>query len=150
MTTNQKGAIAETAVAHAATKLGIDVYRPVAEGGRYDLIFGLDSRLIRIQCKWAARRGDVVQVPCVSCRRGRDGFVRRSYTADEVDAIVAYCQALDQCYFIPIERVHGSPAISLRVAPTRNNQQLKINWAKDFEFEATLRFYGAVAQLGER
>jgi hypothetical protein len=38
MTTDQKGAIAETAVAHAAVKLGIDVYRPVVEGGRYDLV----------------------------------------------------------------------------------------------------------------
>ena len=53
MTTNQKGAIAETAVAHAAIKLGIDVYRPVAEGGRYDLIFVLDDDLLRVQCKWA-------------------------------------------------------------------------------------------------
>jgi hypothetical protein len=39
MTTDQKGAIAETAIAHEATKLGIEVYRPIAEGGRFDMIF---------------------------------------------------------------------------------------------------------------
>jgi len=38
MTTDQKGAIAEAAVALAAMKLGIDIYRPLGEGGRYDLI----------------------------------------------------------------------------------------------------------------
>jgi hypothetical protein len=41
LSTDQKGAIAELAIAHAALKLGVDVYRPVAEGGRYDLIFGM-------------------------------------------------------------------------------------------------------------
>ncbi len=46
----------------AAVKLGIEVYRPMAEGGRYDLIFGSRGpRLVRVQCKWAARRGgDVI------------------------------------------------------------------------------------------
>ena len=34
MSTNQKGAIAETAIAAEATELGIGVYRPIAEGGR--------------------------------------------------------------------------------------------------------------------
>ena len=55
----------------AAIKLGVEVYRPVAEGGRYDLIFGLEDGLLRIQCKWAARRGDVIMVPCVSSWRSR-------------------------------------------------------------------------------
>jgi hypothetical protein len=52
MTTDQKGGIAELAIATAAVRLGIEVYRPVIEGGRYDLILGLGGRLIRVQCKW--------------------------------------------------------------------------------------------------
>ena len=39
LTTNQKGAIAEASIAREAIKLGIEVYRPVMEGGRFDLIF---------------------------------------------------------------------------------------------------------------
>ena len=89
MTTNQKGAIAETAVAHAATKLGIDVYRPVADGGRYDFIFDLRCRLVRVQVKWGARYDDVIIVRCHSSRRTRHGLLRRSYTADEIDAFAA-------------------------------------------------------------
>jgi hypothetical protein len=53
LTTNQKGAIAEAAITKAAVELGVEVYRPVIEGGRYDMIFGLEKRLIRVQCKWA-------------------------------------------------------------------------------------------------
>ena len=52
LTTDQKGAIAETAIAHEATKLGIEVYRPIAEGGRFDMIFLLGDELARVQCKW--------------------------------------------------------------------------------------------------
>ena len=45
LTSDQKGAVAETAIVHAAVKLGISVYTPVAEGGRYDMIFELAERL---------------------------------------------------------------------------------------------------------
>jgi hypothetical protein len=43
--TDQKGAIAESAIACAAIKLGIDVYKPLSDGTRYDLIFDLAGRL---------------------------------------------------------------------------------------------------------
>jgi hypothetical protein len=72
LSTNQKGAIAETAIVHAATVLGIDVYKPVSEGGRYDLIFDL-GQLVRVQCKWAAFHGDVILIRCYSARRTRGG-----------------------------------------------------------------------------
>jgi hypothetical protein len=63
LTTNQKGAAAETAIAHEAIKLGIEVYRPVAEGGRFDLIFAFaDASLARVQCKWAPIFRGVVAV----------------------------------------------------------------------------------------
>ena len=150
MTTNQKGAIAEAAIALEAIKLGVEVYRPMAESGRYDLIFGLEDRLLRVQCKWAARRGETLVIPCQSCRRGPDGFLRRRYTADEIDAVAAYSADLDRCYFIPIERVEGKPSIQLRISPARNNQRRRINRAEDFELAARLGLDGAVAQLGER
>ena len=150
MTTNQKGAIAEAAIALEAIKLGVEVNRPLAEGGRYDLIFGLEDELLRVQCKWAAQRGNVLVVPYVSCWRSGGGFVRRTYTRTEIDGIAAYSPDLDRCFFVPIDRVEGKPAIRLRITPTRNNQQRGINWAEDFDLAATLARHGAVAQLGEQ
>src|SRR3954469_25253799 len=94
LTTNQKGAIAEAAIAKEAAKLGFVVSRPVIDA-RYDLILDFGDRLWRIQCKWAVRRGDVIVVRCVTCRRGRDGFVHRSYGRDEIEAIAAYCPDVD-------------------------------------------------------
>src|SRR5437870_2228631 len=48
LTTDQKGNIAEAPIVAAAVKLGIDVYKPVGEGGRYDMIFEVGTRLVRV------------------------------------------------------------------------------------------------------
>ena len=142
LTTNQKGAIAETAAIAAATRLGVEVYRPVAEGGRFDFIFLWRERLLRVQCKWAARRGDTMVVPMYSARRTATGITRRFYDPSEVDAFAAYCADLDRCYLLPIEEFAGRTAAHLRLAPCRNNQQRKVNWAADYEFQAKLRGAG--------
>jgi PD-(D/E)XK nuclease superfamily protein len=150
MTTDQKGAIAEAAIACEAIKLGVGVFRPLADE-RYDLIFDTRPQLLRIQCKWATLRRGVLTVFCVSSRRAPEGFRRRTYSADEVDAIVAYCLEIDRCFLIPIALVADRPSIALRIEPCRNNQRRGVNWADDFELAATLRRHqGAVAQLGER
>jgi hypothetical protein len=144
LTTNQKGAIAETAIAHEAIKLGIEVYRPVVEGGRFDLIFAFeDASLARVQCKWAPVYRGVINVRCCSSRRVADGFRRTVYGHEEIDAIGAYCPDNGRCYYLPAAKVAGHFAVQLRLAPTRNHQADGVNWAVDYEL-------GAIAQLGER
>jgi hypothetical protein len=49
---NLKRSVAEAVIATEAMKLGVDVYRPIAEHGRVDLVFGVGDRLWRVQCKW--------------------------------------------------------------------------------------------------
>jgi PD-(D/E)XK endonuclease len=150
LTTDQKGAIAEAAIAHAAIELGIGVSRPLGDE-RYDLIFDMRPQLMRVQCKWAVRHGDVVVVRCYRCRRNADGLLRRFYSAAEIDAFAAYCAELRECYFLPLQAFPRRAAVQLRLSPTKNNQKLGINWAEDYEFGATLsRHKGAIAQLGER
>jgi prevent-host-death family protein len=71
------------------------------------------------------------------------GSVRSKYTAEEIDAVAAYCQALDRVYFLSAQEIAGRAAFCLRVAPTRNAQRAAINWADEYSL-------GAIAQLGER
>jgi hypothetical protein len=54
LTSNEKGNIAEAAITLEAIKLGIDVLKPVAEHARYDLLFDLRTRVMRVQCKWGS------------------------------------------------------------------------------------------------
>ncbi len=136
MTTDQKGAIAETAITAAAVRLGIGVWRPVVGGERYDLIFDVHRRLLKVQCKWAVRRGEAISVRCYSSGRTRGGFVKQPYSREEIDALAAYCPDLDCCHFLPLERFPPRILIQLRLSPARNNQVARVNWAADYAFEA--------------
>jgi PD-(D/E)XK endonuclease len=149
LTTNQKGMVAETAIIHEAAKLGIIVLRPL-DDARYDLVLDLPDGMLRLQCKWAVRYRDVVIVRCRTCRRGRNGLIHRGYAPGEIDAVAAYCAELDTCYLLPLSMSVNRTAVQLRLAPTRNNQNRLINWAKDYEFAARLSPLGPIAQLGER
>ena len=143
LTSSQKGGLAELKIATAAAELGIDVYRPIIEGGRCDLIFDVAGHLLRVQCKWATRRGQVIAVPLRTCRRTPEGYARTCYSATEIEGVAAYCRAVDCCYFLPIGEFDGQTHVHLRLAPARNNQQLGVRMASDY-------LLGAVAQLGER
>jgi hypothetical protein len=134
--THQRGSVAEAAIALAAIKAGFGVFKPLNDGERYDLVFDLRSKLVRVQCKAAARQGDVIIVRCRSGRRTRHGVVMPPYTSDQIDAFAAYCAELDRCFFLPIERFDGQSAISLRLGPPRNNQRLRVNWADDYDFDS--------------
>jgi prevent-host-death family protein len=142
-TPNQKGALAELAIAYAAAKLDIPVLKPLAEQ-RYDLVFDLGSRFLRVQCECARRDGEVVIVRCDSNWFTPHGRVQTTYAAHEIDAVAAYCEELDQCYLLPIDLVAGMRAVSLRLSPPRNAQRAWIHWATDHHLP------GAIAQLGER
>jgi hypothetical protein len=133
LTLDQKGAIAEAAIAHAAIELGIGVARPLVDQ-RYDLILDLRPKLLRVQCKWAERQGDVIIVRCYSSRRSRQGLVRRLYTENEIDAMAAYCPDLSRCYFLPYGIVAGRAQLTLRLERTKNGQELGVRWADSFDF----------------
>ena len=137
LTTNQKGAIAETAIAHEAVKLGIGVLKPMWDM-RYDLVFDTGADLLRVQCKWAVRQGDVIGVGTRRCRRSRAGLVHRSYEAGEIDAIAAYCPDVECCYLLPQALSVNRTVVLLRLEPTRNNQRSGIRWARDYELGARL------------
>ena len=137
LTTNQVGAIAEAEIISAAVKLGIGVFSAVHDE-RYDLIFDLRPKLLRVQCKTAVVNGDVVVIRCYSTRRSAGGLLKRVYTRTEIDAIAAYCAEIDRVFLIAVSRIDGRSHIQLRLRPTRNNQTTGINWADDFDFAATL------------
>jgi prevent-host-death family protein len=141
--TNHKGNVAETAIAAEATKLGIPVLKPLIEHTRYDLVFELGHALLRVQCKWAPLRGDVVDVNFITRRYTSGGRqIRRPYRASEIDAVAVYCEALDECYLLTAELFDGRRSLNLRIAPPRNGQRAQLKWAADY------RLSGAVAQLG--
>jgi hypothetical protein len=98
LSSNDKGNIAEMAIALEAAKAGIEVLRPIAEHGRYDLVLDVGSRLLRVQCKWGSlnRRLGVISVRIGGSRHTPAGYGRSTYSRDEVDAIAVYCSELEE------------------------------------------------------
>jgi prevent-host-death family protein len=142
---NHKGNVAELAIAKEAADLGLSVLKPLTEHERYDLALGINGKLLRVQCKWASVKGDVVYVRLKSAYYSpKRGYVVATYDSSEIDAVAVYCDDLDRCYLLSIELVSGAGVICLRLKETRNNQRAALNWATDYEFR------GAVAQLEER
>ena len=144
--TNTKGAVAEQAIVLAATKLNVPVLRPVADHRRADLALDVGGRLWRVQVKWGklSKRRDVVIVHTSTSRLTPHGYVRTTYSSDEIDLIAVYCADLDRCFLLPMSLAAGRYVVQLRVKPARNAQRACITLADDFDFE------GAIAQLGER
>jgi hypothetical protein len=101
-----------------------------------------------MQVDRASRRGAcrTVRKSAPVCRRFRSEALR----TDEVDAFAGYSAEFDRCYFLPFDDFAQRRGVSLRLGPTQNNQAKGIHWAEQYEFGATLRSDGAIAQLGER
>ena len=138
-----KGAIAEAAITAAAVELGFVVLRPFVDGRRYDLVIDTGPDLLRVQCKWAPRKGSVIIAHLATCRHTPRGYIYSTYDETEIDAFGIYCQELQRCFYVPISVVAGQRAMHLRLTPAANNQEAAINYADAYDF-------GAIAQLGER
>jgi prevent-host-death family protein len=142
---NRKGNAAEMAIAYEAAKLGLSVLTPLTEHERYDLVLGIAGRLFRVQCKWASCHKEVIRVRLNSSYHSPTrGYVKSTYTADEIDLIAIHCADLGRNYLLPIDLFAGRSTAYLRLSQARNNQRAALNWASDYEFS------GAVAQLAER
>ena len=142
---NHKGNAAELAIAAEAAKLGLEVYYPLTEHGRCDLVLGISGVLYRVQCKWGAQVGDKIQVRLSTSRHSPTrGYVVKTYARSEIDLVAVHCGETQTSYLLPPELFEDRSAIWLRTGQTKNGQRAALNWAADYEFQ------GAVAQLAER
>ena len=144
--TNQKGAIAEQAIMLEAAKLGIPVYRPQHEHERVDLVIRAAGKWWGVQCKWGRLSPDraSIIVRVGGSWWSSNGYVRTTYSENEIDLFAIYCAELNRCFLLPASVVAGTHQLQLRLVPARNSQRACINLADDFDF------IGAIAQLGER
>jgi hypothetical protein len=140
---NLKGNVAEAAIALAAAKLGVSVFKPVGEHGRADLALEIAETIYRVQCKWGRldRSGSVIAVGAESNRCTPTGYVRTRYERSEVELLAVYCGELDRCYLLPQSLFIGKRGVQLRLEAAKNGQRSCINLAEEYEFD------GAVAQL---
>jgi hypothetical protein len=107
------GEISEAAFWLKAKTLGFDVAKPFGDSERYDFIVGNGSRLWRVQVKCTevlrARGYDVQPIYSVY------GKGKVTYTADDIDFLVAHILPVDVYYILPIAAIEQ--CTSLRFYP---------------------------------
>jgi hypothetical protein len=129
----QKGDLAELMVAADLRRRGYKISIPFGEDCDYDFVVERRGRLERVQVKQTTSDGSIVTVRCLSLSL-TNGRVktRKLYTAQTVDWIAAWESRSGVIYYVPSSVFDGFSQLSLRLAPTRNNQSLRIRHAADF------------------
>ena len=134
-TTNSIGTISESAIITRFLQLGHVVLIPHGQKQRYDFIIeDADERFWRVQCKTARieSNGAIVTFDTANHNFALKTKRWRHYRG-ECDFFAAYCEKLNKIYLLPVDQV-GMVQVKLRLIPTKNNQEKRIRWAKEYEF----------------
>lgn len=138
MDTKQIGNITELEVLTYATKLGLQVSIPFGDRERYDQIWDVKGKLLKIQVKTSSPLDEGVTAIKFSCRsstkvKGKIQYSR--YTKEEIDFFATIWNG--KCYLVPVEECSAEKR--LRFIPPKNGQTKGVNFAKDYEVEEVLK-----------
>ncbi|HCI81405.1 MAG TPA: hypothetical protein DHW02_17135 [Ktedonobacter sp.] len=133
--TARKGEITETIVLAKLVELGYECLLPFGHDSRYDIAIDDGGKLIRVQCKTARYIEEIgcVHFPTVTtyARVGGKQHIRKGYKG-QIEYFGVYCPDLGKVYLVPIEDA-PEYEMTLRLQPTKNNQEKGVRWAKDYE-----------------
>ena len=117
---------------------GYTVLKPYGENQRYDLVIeDADRQFWRVQCKtaWLSKDEKIITFnPCSNhyAYSWQKNTMARKHYRGEVEYFAVYSPDTDRVYLLPIDHV-GTTQANLRLAPTANNQEKNVRWAKDYE-----------------
>jgi hypothetical protein len=129
LTPKQLGEIAEAEFIAKAVGLGFVVAKPWGDSEPYDFIVNPKKSFIfwRVQVKSAHVQGRDKTYSFGA----RDG-ARRSYTAEDIDALVAYARPEEAWYVLPVRVVEGLKALKLSPG-SRNFRSKYEKWREKWE-----------------
>lgn len=133
MTTHHTKDKGDLGVAKAFADLvsrGFIVLFPATEHAPFDLVAYRDGRFRRIQVKYRAVRRGGINVRFQSVWNDRHGTHKVPVDKSEVDVLCIYCPDTDECYYV-CPSAHRE-AVTLRVSPASNGQQLGVLVASRF------------------
>jgi hypothetical protein len=121
-------------VVTALTEQGLDVFVPMGENSRVDLITWDGQNLRKVQCKTGRLREGCVKFATCSTyfHHPHPKTHRRTYEG-QIDDFAVFCPELGSVYIIPIEDVPTRSGASLRVERPRNGQAKRIRLAGAYE-----------------
>lgn len=146
--TKNKGDLgAIKAMADIAGK-GWRILIPFTEHEPFDFVAYDGKRFLRVQAKYRQMKRGCAYVEFRSSWSDRKGVHHTPIDRDAIDLVCVYVPESDSCYYFDPANVDGK-SITLRIEPTRNNNEKRITWARDFvEIPSTVRGVSAREGLG--
>ena len=127
-----KGLVTELQCQTYLTSLGYNVFVPLGEDCRYDLIADFDGILTRIQIKSCTKNETGISISVKSVRMNHtQGNVSHPYSKEEIDYFATFYNG--KCYLVP--QSECSTYKTLRFTIPKNNVVQGISFAKDYEAE---------------
>ncbi len=127
MHTKLKGDIGELIAAQEFLKRGWHVAFPYGENLPYDLLIEKDGICKRVQVKAMYPKNGVLHVNC----RSSNNWSVKSYSAKDIDLLVAVDLESSKVYFIPSDKVNKA-LFDLRLNAPKNGQRKKVNFVDNF------------------
>jgi chlorite dismutase len=121
----QRGQLAELGFMRKAASLGLSIAKPWNEGERYDFIARVEKVCWRIQVKsvWAKQPQRNYYRFTTSSRSGL------TYSADEIDFVVAYIFREDTWYVLPVREVENRKSMCVMPGSKRSRyEQYREAW----------------------
>ena len=129
-----KGDLAELKVAADLIERGYRIAIPFGEDSDFDLILCRGNDLERVQVKYAASDGHVIQVKCYS-HSLTNGKIRQTkrYTARTIDWLAVYDATTKRCFYVPASELGaGRNILHLRLTEAINRQRRGIRFAEEY------------------
>lgn len=133
MNPNHRGTVAQQHIKLRLIEAGYDVFEPIREDCRVDLVVDLDGELARVQVKSGHYRDGKVKFKTRSCMTHKSHGTDGENYKGVVDHFAVYCLELDSAYWVSIDDAPDS-AMELRVDDAEVNHP-SINWAEEYEME---------------
>lgn len=134
--TKQIGNITELEVLTYVTKLGYQVSIPFGDRERYDQIWDINGKLIRVQIKTSHLLDDgLIIFSCRSSHRKNGKCINARYKDNEIDYFATMWNG--QCYLVPVNET--STDKKLRFVPPKNCRMTGVSFASQYEVEEVLK-----------
>ena len=122
--TKDKGDLGIAKVHADLVSQGFTVLFPATEHAPFDLVAYASGEFHRLQVKYRSARSGAVKVQFRSVWADRDGTHMTPMDKRAIDTVCVYCPETDECYYVQPD-VYGT-SVTLRVAPSRNGQQVGV------------------------
>lgn len=132
MDTNIKGNLTEIKFLSKLTELGYCVSIPFGNKDRYDQIWDVNGKLLKIQiksCRWKDERHTGIIFNCYSVCNGKKHF----YTKDQIDYFATIWE--DKYYLIPVEECSSEKTLWFELSSKASG---KCCMATDYELEKVI------------